>query len=117
MDKTDGEIARKRTIGVLWLVFVCFFNTLPLFVISVLANLDGVSSCISNLVAVFLPICLLDSRMGAFPRRLGEQVTKLVLRGFWCASRDDLFPFWVLPSCYHALAHEGMLLQAEIAPT
>ncbi|RXW14887.1 hypothetical protein EST38_g10967 [Candolleomyces aberdarensis] len=42
MDKTDGEIARKRTIGVLWLVFVCFFNTIPLFVISVLANLDGI---------------------------------------------------------------------------
>lgn len=43
MDKTEGERARKKMIGVLWLVLVCFFYTLPLFVISVLANLDGVS--------------------------------------------------------------------------
>ncbi|KAJ2917772.1 hypothetical protein MD484_g2683, partial [Candolleomyces efflorescens] len=49
MDKTDGEIARKRTIGVLWLVFVCFFNTIPLFVISVLANLDGIRGWVSFL--------------------------------------------------------------------
>jgi len=43
MSKSDGEKARRSTIGVLWLIFVCFFNTIPLFVISVLANLDGVS--------------------------------------------------------------------------
>lgn len=42
MDQTDGELARKKIIGVLWLILVCFFNTIPLFVISVLANLDGI---------------------------------------------------------------------------
>jgi hypothetical protein len=43
MDKTPGELARKKTVGIVWLCFVCFFNTIPLFVISILANLDGVS--------------------------------------------------------------------------
>ena len=42
MNKSDGEIARKKMVGVLWLVVVCFFNTVPLFIISVLANLEGI---------------------------------------------------------------------------
>lgn len=42
MNKSDGEIARKKMLGVLWLVVVCFFNTVPLFIISVLANLEGI---------------------------------------------------------------------------
>ena len=32
---------RKKTIGFLWLTLVCFFNTVPLFAVSVLANLSG----------------------------------------------------------------------------
>jgi hypothetical protein len=43
MNKTDGQLAHKKTIGFLWLVLVCFVNTVPLFIISVLANLDSVS--------------------------------------------------------------------------
>lgn len=39
MDKTDGAIMRKRTIGFFYLALVCFFNTVPLFAVSVLANL------------------------------------------------------------------------------
>ncbi|KAF8161319.1 hypothetical protein B0H34DRAFT_840484 [Crassisporium funariophilum] len=42
MDKTDGELAHKRLLGFLWLVGICFFNTAPLLVISVLANLNSV---------------------------------------------------------------------------
>ena len=42
MAKTDAELAHKRLLGFIWLSFVCFFNTAPLFVISVLANLDSV---------------------------------------------------------------------------
>ena len=109
MDKTEGEIARKRIIGVLWLVFVCLFNTIPLFAISVLANLDGVSLCMPGLLTVASRICLLDSRVGAVPRGLGKQVPKHVLLGFWCASRRGLYLFRVLPSHYHAQAYEGML--------
>lgn len=43
MNKSDLELARKKTIGFWFLVLVCFFNTVPLFVISVLANLSSVS--------------------------------------------------------------------------
>ncbi|KIY50261.1 DUF221-domain-containing protein [Fistulina hepatica ATCC 64428] len=39
MNKSDGEIARKKVMGTFWLGAVCFFNTVPLFIISVLANL------------------------------------------------------------------------------
>ncbi|KIK67510.1 hypothetical protein GYMLUDRAFT_37654 [Collybiopsis luxurians FD-317 M1] len=42
MDKTPAQIRTKRTIGFLWLCLVCFFNTVPLFIISVLANLDQI---------------------------------------------------------------------------
>lgn len=42
MAKTDAELAHKWFLGSVWLVIVCFFNTAPLFVISVLANLDSV---------------------------------------------------------------------------
>ncbi|KAF9451515.1 DUF221-domain-containing protein [Macrolepiota fuliginosa MF-IS2] len=41
MNKTSGELARKKTVGFLWLCLVCFFNTVPLFIISILANLDS----------------------------------------------------------------------------
>jgi hypothetical protein len=41
--KSDGEIARRKILGFLWLALVCFFNTLPLAIISALANLNSVS--------------------------------------------------------------------------
>ncbi|KAJ3763551.1 hypothetical protein EV360DRAFT_91759 [Lentinula raphanica] len=44
MNKSPGEIRAKRTIGFLWLTLVCFFNTVPLFIISVLANLNAIKS-------------------------------------------------------------------------
>lgn len=47
MNKSDAELAHKRLIGIIWLVAVCFFNTVPLLVISFLANLDSV--CIHEL--------------------------------------------------------------------
>jgi hypothetical protein len=42
MNKSDGELTRKRMMGFWWLFVVCFFNTVPLFIISILANLDSV---------------------------------------------------------------------------
>ncbi|RDB25480.1 hypothetical protein Hypma_007600 [Hypsizygus marmoreus] len=41
MNKSDGEITRKRMLGFWLLALVCFFNTIPLFIISVLANLES----------------------------------------------------------------------------
>ncbi|EAU91270.2 hypothetical protein CC1G_06905 [Coprinopsis cinerea okayama7 len=83
MNKTDGELARKKLIGVLWLVLVCFFNTLPLFVISALANMDAqwfesspktfaivsgvLPATVSGIFGFFLPIVMrwLTKYMGA----------------------------------------------------
>ncbi|KAJ6611276.1 hypothetical protein B0H10DRAFT_2224151 [Mycena sp. CBHHK59/15] len=44
MNKSDAEIARKRMMGFIWLAVVCFFNTVPLFVISILANLSSLTA-------------------------------------------------------------------------
>ncbi|KAJ3570291.1 hypothetical protein NP233_g4499 [Leucocoprinus birnbaumii] len=41
MNKTTAELARKKTLGFVWLALVCFVNTVPLFIISILANLDS----------------------------------------------------------------------------
>ncbi|KAM6502532.1 protein of unknown function DUF221 domain containing protein [Amanita muscaria] len=43
MDKSDMELARKKMIGFGLIAVVCFFNTVPLFVISVLANLSALT--------------------------------------------------------------------------
>ncbi|GBE80758.1 predicted protein [Sparassis crispa] len=44
LSKSKAEIARNKTIGWAFLVIVCFFNTLPLFVISILANLASLTT-------------------------------------------------------------------------
>jgi len=46
MNRSDAELAHKRLLGFVWLLVVCFFNTVPLFIISVLANLDSVGCLI-----------------------------------------------------------------------
>ncbi|KXN87495.1 hypothetical protein AN958_08800 [Leucoagaricus sp. SymC.cos] len=53
MNKSDGELARKKMIGFLWLCLVCFINTVPLFIISVLANLDSLRSYVPFLQSWF----------------------------------------------------------------
>ncbi|KAG6920196.1 hypothetical protein DXG01_004965 [Tephrocybe rancida] len=57
MNKSEGELFRKRAIGFVWLAVVCFFNTVPLFIISVLANLES--------LRVYVPF--LDSWANASP--------------------------------------------------
>ncbi|KAK7045521.1 hypothetical protein VNI00_007353 [Paramarasmius palmivorus] len=42
MSKTPAELSGKRTIGFVWLVLVCAFNTVPLLVIAFLANLNAI---------------------------------------------------------------------------
>ena len=37
-----SELAGKRTTGWVYLVLVAFFNTIPLFILSILANLSSV---------------------------------------------------------------------------
>ncbi|KAF8546213.1 DUF221-domain-containing protein [Imleria badia] len=49
LNKTKRELGRNRLIGFLLLVLVCFFNTIPLFVISILANLSSISAYVGFL--------------------------------------------------------------------
>ncbi|KAF4563229.1 hypothetical protein EYR40_007061 [Pleurotus pulmonarius] len=49
MNKSDGEIARKKAMGFLWLALVCFFNTVPLLIISALANLTSLTTYVGFL--------------------------------------------------------------------
>ncbi|KAJ7099573.1 hypothetical protein B0H15DRAFT_937019 [Mycena belliarum] len=51
MNKSDAELARKRMMGFVWLAAVCFFNTVPLFVISILANLASLTAFVPFLDA------------------------------------------------------------------
>jgi len=44
MNSSDVELAQKKAIGFIWLVTVCFFNTVPLFIISLLANLSAMTA-------------------------------------------------------------------------
>ncbi|KAG9312116.1 hypothetical protein JVU11DRAFT_7403 [Chiua virens] len=44
VNKSTAEIVRNRSIGFLLLVLVCFFNTIPLFFISILANLTTLTA-------------------------------------------------------------------------
>ena len=44
LNATSGELASKKATGWIFLVLVCFFNTIPLFIISILANLASVSN-------------------------------------------------------------------------
>ncbi|KAF7964597.1 hypothetical protein HWV62_5091 [Athelia sp. TMB] len=46
MDKTSGELMRKRFIGFIYLSLIAFFNTVPLFIISVLANLSSLQGAV-----------------------------------------------------------------------
>jgi hypothetical protein len=46
---SDSTRARQQLIGWLWLALVCFFNTIPLLIISLLANLSSVSQYVTFL--------------------------------------------------------------------
>jgi hypothetical protein len=43
MNKSDAALARKKMVGWLWLAVICFLSLIPLFLVSILANLDAVS--------------------------------------------------------------------------
>lgn len=39
ISKEPSEVMTKRSLGFLWIAVVCFFNTIPLLIVSALANL------------------------------------------------------------------------------
>ncbi|EIM85025.1 DUF221-domain-containing protein [Stereum hirsutum FP-91666 SS1] len=49
LNKSPSEIVRKQTMGWIWLCLVCFINTVPLFIISLLANLSSLTAYVTFL--------------------------------------------------------------------
>ncbi|KAL5521409.1 hypothetical protein ACEPAG_9335 [Sanghuangporus baumii] len=49
LNKSDGTIARKKTLGWVYLFVVCFFNTIPLLIVSFLANLASLTTYVGFL--------------------------------------------------------------------
>jgi hypothetical protein len=49
LNKSTSELIRNKFIGSLFLVLVCFLNTIPLFIISILANLSSISAYVGFL--------------------------------------------------------------------
>jgi hypothetical protein len=109
MNKSDFELFRKKIIGFAWLAAVCFFNTVPLFIISILANLDTVCFWSFSLPARQMLIHILASSLCPFPGRLVKSFSTLFRVRLWCVASGGLRHIWFLPSCYHALAHTGKL--------
>ncbi|KAJ7125115.1 hypothetical protein C8R44DRAFT_618715 [Mycena epipterygia] len=130
MNKSDAEIARKRTMGFVWLAVVCFFNTIPLFVISILANLASLTAyvpfleswqssskntfaivsgvlppAVSGIFGFFLPIIMrrLSRYMGALTNsRLDRAV---VARYFTFLVISQLFIFTLIGVIFQSVEH------------
>ncbi|KAI0090701.1 DUF221-domain-containing protein [Irpex rosettiformis] len=51
LNATSGELASKKATGWIFLVLVCFFNTIPLFIISILANLASLTAFVPFLAS------------------------------------------------------------------
>ncbi|OCB91034.1 DUF221-domain-containing protein [Sanghuangporus baumii] len=49
LNKSDVTIARKKTMGWVYLFVVCFFNTIPLLIVSFLANLASLTTYVGFL--------------------------------------------------------------------
>ncbi|KIJ51310.1 hypothetical protein M422DRAFT_203398 [Sphaerobolus stellatus SS14] len=52
LNATDAALARKKTLGWIFLILVAFFNTIPVFAISVLANLNALATLIPFLAKI-----------------------------------------------------------------
>jgi hypothetical protein len=96
LNLSAGELAGKKTTGWIYLILVAFFNTIPLFILSILANLSSVSaSCHQrkNLFSLRL-ISLADLRR-SLPRPVEHRVPKILRLCIWCLTPRYLFPVWI----------------------
>ena len=103
--RSTSEIRRAQTIGWLWLIAVSAFNTVPLLIISVLANLASVSALPS-----FHPSVLAthdsDTDVPHFPLPRRAQLTAYVpFLEKWSEESSGTFTFvsGVLPPAVSAL--------------
>ncbi|KZT39324.1 DUF221-domain-containing protein [Sistotremastrum suecicum HHB10207 ss-3] len=49
LNQSDAAVARKKTLGWFWMAVVCFFNTVPLLAISILANIQSLTAWVGFL--------------------------------------------------------------------
>lgn len=105
LSKSRAELARNKTFGWLMLVAVCFFNTVPLLIISILANLASVRVFFFFLLR-FPSFCF---RLSAFKpltvRSLSQLTTYVPFLQSWSQSSPGTFTFisGVLPPAVSAL--------------
>ena len=104
MNKSEGELARKKLTGFLFLALVCFFNTVPLFIISVLANLDSVSDIVSRSTRsdLFSVDYIRDISC-----RLVEFFSHILCFRFWCSATCGVRSFWFLFAFNHEMVDAG----------
>jgi hypothetical protein len=111
MDKTDTELAHKRLLGFVWLSLVCFFNTAPLFLISVLANLDSVRfyNCLILISHQFLMTYayFVDQSIYPFPANVVSVFSFFVCHSVGCVAGIHFWTFQLLPAHHHALVDQG----------
>jgi hypothetical protein len=106
LNKTPAEIIRNRVIGFLFLVVVCFFNTIPLFIISILANLTSVQFLTFCLVLGQLKDSSTDICLRGFPLGVVNCISGIFCCCFWCLASCYLGTFWFFPSHRHALVEQ-----------
>ena len=104
MNKSDGEVMRKRLLGFMWLAVVCFFNTIPLFIISVLANLDSVCQQLPRSIYSESPHSSAASCVRSLLEAVGSSITGFVCLYLWCPTPCCLGVLWILSPYHHALA-------------
>src|SRR6266498_2019241 len=101
MSKSEGELAHKRLIGIIWLIGVCFFNTVPLLVISFLANLDSVRGLSGKLRANSENTT--DQSICPLPRIMVLRVAKDICHRIWCSASYGFWLFQFLLAYHYAL--------------
>ena len=108
MAKTDAELAHKRFLGFIWLTFVCFFNTAPLFVISILANLDSVCFHICFIYFFFnVMSTFVDQSIRPLLAAMVYLFSVFLCRSVGCVTTSYFWTLQFLPAYHHALVDQG----------
>ena len=106
MNKSPGELFRKRTTGWFLLSVIAFLNTVPLFVLSILANLSSVRATYSLLPGSHPLSYCKDCQLCSISRELGSVVPRLLQFYFWYTPPCRIRLLWFLLAYHDALALE-----------
>ncbi len=89
--------------GWFFLTLIAFLNTVPLFVLSILANLASVR--IIFIHTNLLPHCVLeDCQLRPIPPKLATVFPRFLQFHFWCIASGCVCHFWFLLAHHDALA-------------